>query len=496
MIVLINPNLIVQRNDPFTTGIVYMPIGLAYVAASLKASQIAVEVIDAFAEKPKQARHEGKFLVLGLSYDEILARISAHAKAVYVYANHLTNHLSVRGIIGTVRRARPGLPIVVLENTQAVTAYSLRDVGEELFDAGADYYLSGEGERTAIRLAQALLMEGKTEALRSIEGLTSRDFHNEPGAPISDLDTLPFPAWDLFPIEKYWNLRFAHGPQSTMRYLPLLTSRGCPHNCRFCVAPRTSYQRWRQRSGVGIVDEMEFYAQTFNVREFHVEDLNPTVSEGRVVDLCNEILARRLDIIWKIAAGTRIETIRAENTIELMAKAGCTYISVSPESGSSRVLAAMNKPFDLQNVVRMVGRMHQAGIYSQACFVLGFPGEIEEDLKKTRLLVKDLTRKGVDEIALFIITPVPGSQLYEIFKGYNSLSELNFSPTWRADYAQLNRFRIRLYVDFLFWKLRFHPLKILRQPFKFLRRRFDTKMEMAPYRAIVLKWLDKTAANV
>jgi anaerobic magnesium-protoporphyrin IX monomethyl ester cyclase len=79
---------------------------------------------------------------------------------------------------------------------------------------------------------------------------------------------------------------------------------------------------------------------------------------------------------------------------------------------------------------------------------------------------------------------VPGSAIFDGLKGYDNYSQLNFSPTWRADYAVLSRFRMRLYRDFLLWKLRYHPLKILKQPFKFLLRNFDTKMEMTPYRAI------------
>jgi radical SAM superfamily enzyme YgiQ (UPF0313 family) len=149
----------------------------------------------------------------------------------------------------------------------------------------------------------------------------------------------------------------------------------------------------------------------------------------------------------------------------------------------------MRKPFNLDHAVRIVNRMNQDGIRSQACFVLGYPGENDEDLQLTWNLVRDLTRVGVDEIALFIITPVPGSSIFAQFSGYQSLSELNFSPVWRPDYAKLSRFRLNLYAHFLWWKLRYHPLKLLRQPFNFLRRRFETKMEMVPYRAFVLKWL-------
>ena len=113
--------------------------------------------------------------------------------------------------------------------------------------------------------------------------------------------------------------------------------------------------------------------------------------------------------------------------------------------------------------------MNLRGIRSQACFVLGFPGETKEDLKMTWELVCCLTKLGVDEIALFIASPVPGAEIYEQFNGYNSLSELNFTPTWRKDYKALNKFRFSLYLGFLFWKIIYHPFKVLRQMINFIK---------------------------
>jgi len=494
-IIFINPNLVVQRNDPFTTGIVYMPIGLAYAAAVVRDAGHPVHVIDAFAEGPELGRKRGKFTTFGLSEADVLAHIPSDAQAVFVFAINLTNHLAATHIVSVVKQDRPNLPIIILENTQAVTAYALKYVMAEFFNAGADFVLTGEPEQRVVRLVQALTGESDTSELQEIDGLGSPEFYSPPETFIQDLDSIPFPAWDLFPLENYWRLRFAHGPQSTARYLPLLTSRGCPYPCRFCVVPATNQQKWRARSAINVVDEIEYYVNTFQVREFHIEDLDPTISDQRMRDIAGEIMRRELDIIWKIVAGTKVETIRTEETVDIMAESGCRYISISPETGSPRVLKLMKKPFDLDHAVKLVKRMSQVGIRTQACFVLGFPGESPEDLQKTWDLAHDLTRKGVDEIALFIITPVPGSAIFEELKGYGSLSEMNFTPTWRDDFEELSRFRLRLYAYFLLWKLRYHPFKILRQPLNFLRRRYDTKMEMVPYRALRLKWLDRKAID-
>ena len=487
-VILVNPNLVVQRNDPFTTGIVYMPITLAYLASSLRSAGHSVNVIDAYASSPRQNYSEGPFIFYGLTTEQICHRIPEKTDAVFVYAINLTNHLSTMAIVNAVKESFPKTPVIVVENTQAVTAYALSQVKEEIFAAGADYILTGEPEIRAQKVLEAL---NGTKDLSAIDGLGSPDYYNPPKSFMTEqeLGRLPLPAWDLFPLENYWALRFAHGPLSSKRYLPLLTSRGCPYPCGFCVVPATNNQKWRPRSAINVVDEIELFGKTFGVREFHIEDLDPTISDDRTREICQEIIRRELKVVWKIAAGTKVETIRDEKTINLMAEAGCRYISISPETGSPRLLKLMRKPFNLEHAIRLVKRMNKVGIRSQTCFVLGYPGENEEDLQMTWNLVRELTRVGVDEIALFIITPVPGSSIHTEFSGYKTLSELNFSPTWRADYSKLNKFRVRLYVHFLWWKLRYHPFKLLQQPINFLRRLFETKMEMTPYRALVLRWL-------
>lgn len=483
MITLINPNLIVQRNDPFTTGIVYMPIGLAYIASSLREAGFTIKVIDAFGEKPRQVRHEGKFLILGLTSDDIIREIPSDCRVIFVYAINLTNHISTMGIVEAVKQKFKDIPLIVIENTQAVTAYALSYVAESFYKAGADYVLTGEGEQRAIDLVHALI-NGSRKDVRQLDGIGSREFYNAPIGTITNLDALPFPAWDMFPLKNYWDIRFAHGPFTKKRYLPILTSRGCPYQCGFCVIPKTNNRAWRKRSAKNVVDEIEYFSHTYSIQEFHIEDVDPTISDERIRDICRDIISRKLNINWKIVSGTKVETIRDEETIDLMAKAGCRYVSISPESGSPHVLKLMNKPFNLAHAERIAAHMGRVGIRLQVCFVLGFPGETEEDLKMTWDLVHRLTRKGIDEIALFIITPVPGSAIYESFYGYNSLSELNFSPTWRDDYERLSRFRLDLYKHFLLWKLLYHPLKFLKQPLNFMLRRFETKMEMVPYRTL------------
>jgi radical SAM superfamily enzyme YgiQ (UPF0313 family) len=496
MVTLINPNLVAQSNDLFTTGIVYMPIGLAYFAAALRQAGHPISVIDAFGEKPRAARKESQFLVLGLTPDEVVHKIPQETKAVFVYAINLTYHRSLAAIVQRIKRHRPELPVVVMENTQAVTAYAVKHVQGPLHEAGADYILAGEAEQRGIKLVERLLHGAAPGDVDGIGYRRNGHFHFSPtNGKIADLDALSFPAWDLFPLQNYWKLNYAHGPLETGKYLPMLTSRGCPYPCKFCVIPETNDLKWRPRSAKNVVDEMESHRQTYGVREFHIEDVDPTISDRRIREICHEIIDRKLEVIWKIAAGTKVESLKDEETIALMARAGCRYISISPESGSPRVLKLIKKPFKVDHAVRLVQKMNEVGIRTQACFVLGFPGENDDDRQMTWDMVRDLTKVGVDEIALFIITPVPGSAIFNEFAGYDDYSQLNFSPTWRQDYQKLNRFRLRLYRNFLLWKARYHPLKMARQPLNFLRGRFETKMEMAPYRALKLNLLQMRTGN-
>ncbi len=488
MVTLINPNLVVQKSDIFTTGIVYMPVGLASFAAVLKKNGFICQVIDAFAEKPNQCRDRGDFLLRGLLPSEIAQKVPGNSDAIVIYAINSAAHLSIMTIIKFLRKHFARIPIIIMENTQAVTGYSLKNIQNLLYDAGFDYIITGEAENRGVELLHLIKSKAKKCEIAKIDGIGFRDNgkqnYQPPLRKIKDLDALPFPAWESFPLENYWNLRYAHGPFETKKYLPLLTSRGCPFGCTFCVALDMNKHAWRFCSAKNVVDQIEFYCRQFGVEEFHWEDLNPTVEEGRIREICDEIIRRGLRIIWKISSGTKIETIRDSSTIELMSKSGCRYISISPESGSARILKMMNKSFDREHAVKMIKKMGEAGIYSQACFLLGYPGENDVDREDTLRLIYNFTKAGVDEIAIFIIAPLPGSEIFNEFCGYDDFSQLTFSPSWRKDYKELNKFRLMIYRNFILWKLRFYPGKLIRQPLSFLLRRFKTKMEMAPYRAL------------
>tara|TARA_Y100000590_G_scaffold6290_1_gene8290 strand:- start:302 stop:1723 length:1422 start_codon:yes stop_codon:yes gene_type:complete len=470
-----------------------MPIGLAYVAATLEKNKINFQVIDAFGEAPNKITNNGNMMIRGLSNKEIINAINKESKIIAIYAIHGNSHISIINIIKSIRKNFHHVPIIILENSNAVTAYSLKKAQKSFYDSGANYVVTGDIEFKTLELVKKVYDDEPIKTIRGIGYKTNDGYEYNPSSYNKEiLDEIPFPLWNKFPIKNYWSLRYAHGPIEQKRYLPLLTSRGCPCNCGFCVIPEITGRTWRKRSAINVVDEIEFYIKTYGVNEFHVEDLNPTVDEKRIKLISQEIMDRGLNIIWKLCSGTKAETIKKEETIALMARSGCNYISVSPESGSSKILNSMDKKVNREHIRWLVKTMKKYNIFSQACFVLGYPGENDKDRIMTRQLVKELTVDGVDEIAIFVITPLPGSSIFDNFGGYDGYSELSFSPSWRKDYKSLNSFRINLYLSFLWWKFLFNPLKMIKQPLYFLKRKYKTKMEMVPYKALHIKFLQFT----
>jgi len=472
-----------QKGDFFGTGIPYMPLSLAWIAGYLRSKDYPITVIDSFGENPLKIREELNLKVQGLTIPEIISKIPKDTDVICVYAAKVVADVITKEIVKSVRQAFK-VPIVMLENTQSVVAYSLKTAGKGFIEAGADYCIIGEGEYRLEKLLDAI--RNKKEPY--FDGIMFRKDGKvaliDKKEWINDLDALPFPAWELFPLKNYWMIGYAHGPVQS-KYLPLLTSRGCPYGCKYCVVPETNARRWRMRSPKHVVDEIEHWVNTLGVKEFHWEDLNPTVRKDRIVEICKEIINRKVKITWKIVAGTKVETMD-KDTITWMAKAGCNYISISPESGSPAVLKLMDKPFNHQLGIDLIKHMHGLGITTQACFVLGFPGETDADLQLTRDYIHKLVRAGVDEVSMFIMMPIPGSNQFNSLKGYENYSQLTFTPTWREDFKKLSSFRNRLYVEFYLRKLAFHPIRLAQQPINVLMRNFRTKTEMTAFRTMKL----------
>jgi anaerobic magnesium-protoporphyrin IX monomethyl ester cyclase len=462
MLYLISPPLKVQKHDTFTTGIIYMPIGLATISSYFAEIGIQHKVIDCFGSEPTKPTHGPHFWSFGIN-PGILVRQLTDCKTVVIYANQAANHESVIEIIQEIRNAFASATILVLENTQAVTAYSLKPLKEVFINAGADQIITGYYEDQIAQILRIMNRETLVSAVPKI---------------------VPIPNWKDFPIQNYWSNKLSHGPFSTESYLPILTSRGCPFNCSFCVVPATNNRDWIGRPPEEVFTEIKFLVEEFKVREFHLEDLNPTIDIMRIQKIAE--LITPLGVIWKIVAGTKAETIKNEEILKKLAASGLKYLSISPESGSAKTKFEIGKRFDNDHAINLIKWCRESDVKTQACFVLGMPGEGRSDRKATARLIRKFTIQGIDEIAIFIIAPIPGSQVFKNTKNV-SLTDVSFSPTWRDDYKRLSISRLAWYLQFLMLKLIFHPISFAQTVVRHFRRQFELKMELAPFRSYLWK---------
>jgi radical SAM superfamily enzyme YgiQ (UPF0313 family) len=486
-VTVIVPPVVCHNLDPHT-GIPFMPHIAAYMAGTLRDAGYQIQVIDAFGLQPNQRQVVRDFMLMGVDEEWIVAHLHPETAMVYIYCRTIAEFIAVERLIEALRNLRPDIKIGLFENIQAVTSYSLRPIAAEWLGKGCDVVLMGEPEDRVVEVTRAFLDDDPIDHILGI-AYRARDGASvvKEETPLNEtLDRLAMPAWEHFPLEGYWRAGFAHAPvKAGSRFLPLLTSRGCPYRCTFCIAPSVN-PKWRARSAAVVVNEIEHFNKTMGVTDFHVSDLNPTVSEPRICAICEEILKRDLRITWKLAQGTKIETIKHESTLELMAKAGCRFISFSPESGSSRLLAIMNKPFDHEHGVRMLKKMAEVNIRTQAVFLGGVPGENSDDQGQSLAYAKRLIKLGLDEVSLVIFTPLPGAALAGAIKGFEHYSQCTPSPSWRLDYDEIRRYRFRMYGTYFLAKIMFQPRKFMRSMYGLMTGQYETKMEMSLFKQLKL----------
>lgn len=484
---LISPRLAIQKGDLLGSGVPYWPIELATLAAVLRDRGESVEVIDLFGSDPSRLTDNGDHHLQGEPFDDHLGDEAVlQAQRFVVFAISYMSHLEVLGILRQIRAARPEATIAVLENAQAVTGYSLRATRQSFFEAGADALICGESLPVWDDVARALSDESVSCAavVRPGQLATSQAARDRPAVPPF---RYPVPAWDLFPIRNYWALPYAHGPKNG-RYLPILSSRGCPFGCDFCVVPETSTRLWRPRPPEEVVDEVIALRDQFGVRRFAVEDLNPTVQNTRWERICELLIERQAGVEFGFVAGTKAETLRVDR-LPLFAAAGCRYISISPESGSPRLMQVIGKPFDHAHGLKLVAACRAAGIRTQACFLVGHPAETRDDHRQSRAYLRTLVRAGLDEVAVFVVAPFAGSGLFRTAQIVvdDAAALPSFSPKGRRGYRIYARRRLELTADFFEAKLRRGP-ELWFQGFRGLLGRSETKMENLPRRAVFVMW--------
>ncbi len=380
-----------QRAGAWTS--VWPPLSLALTAAVLRRAGHQVRLHDCIVEDISRAG---------------LLEIAGGYQPDWCIFNSATP--SIAGDLETVDDLKRLLP----QGRMAMLGIHPTALPDETFgqSAGLDAIIRGEPEQTALEMVES-------GDLASVPGLSHRRggtiAHNPDRPPREDLDSLPFPAWDLID-RKLYNL-----PLSNRPFLLVATNRGCPFQCRFCADHIYYGRRLRKFSPSRVVDEIEHNLQAYGIREFLFWAESFTLDRQHALAVAKEISSRQLDVGW--VCNSRVDQVDRE-MLQTFRKAGCWMIGFGVESGSQRVLDLMNKGTTLEQTRQAVSWAQGAGLQVTAHAMIGYPGETGQEIRQTIDLVKSLR---FDYAQFYAAVPFPGSELYAEARGRGMI----VNPDWR-----------------------------------------------------------------
>ena len=377
-----------------------MPLSFGYLAAYARKQMGNLEfnILDAEA--------------LGLTYEEVGNKIAAFDPHVVGITTPTPAVDHVYNISGIVKKYSHNT-YVVLGGIHP-TVMPERTLSE---CAAIDFIVAGEGEETFYRLLKSI--DTKSMNFEHIEGLyfrndgkiiktAKRDF-------IKNLDDIPFPARDLYELELYKSAPTKK--VSNEDATPILTSRGCPYNCTHCPSKNIWHKLIRYRSADNVVDEIEECVNKYGLKEFNFFDDTFTINKKRVIDICNKIKERELNIYW--ICFSRTNTIDDE-LVQHLKSAGCRKISLGLESGDQRILDLMRKKTTIEMGRKAVQAIRKYGIPVHASFMFGNVGETETSIRRTIDFAVSL---DLDNATFFTTTPFPGTDLFDIAKEMGNITE-------------------------------------------------------------------------
>lgn len=385
------------------------PLGLAFVAASLRAEGHEVYIIDGIGDAPDQiVQLNDDYVLNGLSHEEINQRILPGTQAIGLSCMFSMNWIQDRALIDIVGASHPDILIFAGgEHINAAADFSLRQTK----------YLKvcvlGEGEETAVELIKAYESGGDYSQL---DGVAYRNENgetiiNKKRGRIRTIENIPKPAWDLFPLSAYHDNQMVFGVVKS-RTLPLLASRGCPYTCTFCSSPDMWGTKYTIRSPKDVADEIEHFHKKYGIDNFDFFDLTAVIKKGWVIDFSREILSRNLNITWQLPAGTRSEAIDAECARHLYIS-GCRHISYAPESGSNEILRKIKKKVSLDKMMVSMKYAYKEKLHIKLNMIFGFPDETHKDVWLTMWFLVKCSWIGVHEIGPSSFQPYPGSELFD-----------------------------------------------------------------------------------
>lgn len=279
----------------------------------------------------------------------------------------------------------------------------------QYFNHGIDFIIRGEGERTVVELLASV--EQRALPLDNVRGLVYRvdGAITETGRRelIHDLDTIPFPAWDLIDINQYRNAWIRHHQFFSLN---ITTTRGCPFHCNWCAKPIYG-QVYQVRSPKNVVDELTFLRKNFQTDHVWFADDIFGLKPGWIQEYA--ALVKEGNVITPFSCQSRVDLLLEGDTIKSFAEAGCHTVWVGAESGSQKILDAMEKGTTVDQIYAAKSLLKEQKIRTAFFLQFGYPGESTDDISKTLKMVRDC---APDDIGISVSYPLPGTKFYKAVK--------------------------------------------------------------------------------
>ncbi|MDI9609074.1 MAG: radical SAM protein [Candidatus Verstraetearchaeota archaeon] len=383
-VVLINPPVRQSFEIQSALGLNAPPLGLAYIGAVLERDGYDVTIIDA----PISCE----------SQEGVIKKLQSIKPDVIGVTSMTPNIGDAVSLITKIKQKMPN-PVTVLGGCH------ITFMPEETMDAcpAIDVGVIGEGEVTMLEIVRSI---ESGRPLDAVDGIVIRDRgkirRTRPRRLIEDLDTLPFPARHLLPMEKYTAL----GERTPIGNV--ITSRGCPFRCIFCASSRLYGNTFRARSAENVVEEVSELVDKYRINFIEFVDDTFTINKKRSFRLAD--LLRKLDVFW--AFGSRVDTV-SEELLRAFRRAGALMFYMGIESASERVLRFLKKGITLEQIRSAISSAKKAGLETTGSFIIGTPGEKKEEAIET---IKFAISSGIDYAQFTAMTPYPGTEVYEFAK--------------------------------------------------------------------------------
>lgn len=378
------------------------PLGLLYISAYLKEQNLNNVVFDStFSSTQKQLEHIKK----------------TQPKIIAIYTNLMTKIKVIKLIKELKNNSAYGYPKIILGGPDIT--YNI----ENYLKTGVDFLVIGEGEQTMFKLSTALLNEEDITEINGIAYLKGKGVvKTVTREKIKKLTNLPLPNRAAINFQPYLDVWKKHHGKNSMT---VSTQRGCPYTCKWC-STAVYGQSYRRRPAKLVVEELLFIKQKYNPNAIWFVDDVFTVSHKWIREFVEEIKHRNLKIPFECI--TRAERLNDEILI-LLKEAGCFRIWIGAESGSQKIIDAMDRRVDIDMVKKMILKTNKMGIETGTFIMVGYPGEDESDINKTIQYLKDA---NPTQYTITIAYPIKGTSLYNEIKE-NIISNLNWETTTDRD---------------------------------------------------------------